>query len=159
MKKASTFIAALAFCVIPAGAGSLPPVERVEIRAEGLYVNGKPFFPVGIGWAGHWHYSLPEASAMGFNLVATHGLKTDPHSFRADIDDAYANGMYAAASVGNGVWKNLELRVTAQDPDRLLPDRGQRRHVTNQSPIHCSGSRKRIRTASRGPFRESSDRR
>ena len=109
MKKASTFIATLALCVIPARAGTLPPVERVEIRTEGLYVNGKPFFPVGIGWAAHWHHSLPEASAMGFNLVATHGLKTDPHSFRADIDDAYANGMYAAASVGNGVWQDLEL--------------------------------------------------
>lgn len=87
---------------------SLPPGERVEIRAEGLFLNGAPFFPVGIDHAAHWHLSLPEAGEKGFNLVTTHGLGADPQSFRADIDDAYANGMYAAAALTNGVWEDLE---------------------------------------------------
>jgi hypothetical protein len=94
---------------LSAHANSLPPVKRVEMRAEGLYVNGKPFFPIGIGWAGHWHYSMPEASAMGFNMVVTHGLRTNPASFRMDIEDAWANGMYSACSIGNDVWKDVEL--------------------------------------------------
>jgi len=92
---------------LPTQAGPPPPVESVEVRKEGLFVNGKPFFVVGIGWAAHWHFSLPEAGEKGFNMVETHGWK-DPQSFRMDIDDAYANGMYALASVGNGVWEDLE---------------------------------------------------
>jgi hypothetical protein len=94
---------------LAAAAGPLPPVKRVETRPNGLYVNGKPFFPVGIGWAGHWHYSMPEAGDMGFNLVVTHGLKADPPTFRQDIEEAWANGMYSACSIGNGVWEDLEL--------------------------------------------------
>ena len=35
-----------------------PPVERVEIRDEGLYVNGRP---LATAWAAHWHFSLPVA--------------------------------------------------------------------------------------------------
>ena len=85
-----------------------PPIERVEIRAEGLFVNGKPFFPVGVDHAAHWHYSLPEAGEKGFNLVMTHGLENIPESFRYDIDEAYANGMYSLAMLTNGVWKNKE---------------------------------------------------
>ena len=108
MKTVFTLIAIMVLCGLSTQAATLPPVKRVETRAEGLYVNGKPFFPVGIGWAAHWHQSLPEASAMGFNLVATHGLKTNVASFRMDIDDAWANGMYAACSVTNGVWQDLE---------------------------------------------------
>ena len=108
MKTVFTLIAIMVLYGLSTQAATLPPVKRVETRAEGLYVNGKPFFPVGIGWAGHWHQSLPEASAMGFNLVATHGLRTNVASFRMDIDDAWANGMYAACSVTNGVWQDLE---------------------------------------------------
>ena len=93
---------------LPTQAGPPPPVESVEVRKEGLFVNGKPFFVVGIGWAAHWHFSLPEAGEKGFNMVETHGQSADPQSFRMDIDDAYANGMYALASVGNGVWEDLE---------------------------------------------------
>ena len=89
-------------------ADSPPPVDSVVIRTEGLYVNGEPFFPVGIDHAAHWHYSLPEAGDKGFNLVTTHGVGTDPRSFRVDVDDAYANGMYAAASLTNSVWEDLE---------------------------------------------------
>ena len=85
-----------------------PPVERVEIREEGLYVNDEPFFPVGVAWAAHWHFSLPEAGEKGFNMVDTHGIATDPESFRADVDDAYANGMYSAVHLGNEISKNLE---------------------------------------------------
>jgi hypothetical protein len=93
---------------LSAGAKPPPPVERVEIRAEGLYVNGEPFFPVGITWAAHWHLSLPEAGEKGFNMVNTHGHKADPKSFRADVDDAYANGMYSAVFLSNGISGNLE---------------------------------------------------
>ena len=93
---------------LPTQAGPPPPVERVEIRGKVLYVNGKPFFPVSIGFVAHGHYSLPEAGEKGFNLAETHGNQTDPQSFRMDIDDAYANGMYAEASLSNGVWKDLE---------------------------------------------------
>jgi hypothetical protein len=97
---------------LPTQADPPPPVERVEIRTEGLYVNGKPFFPVGIGWVGHGHYSLPEAGEKGFNLAITHGQhppRINLESWRSDIDEAYANGMYAMASVGNGVWEDLEV--------------------------------------------------
>ena len=73
-----------------AGGKPPPPVERVEIREEGLYVNDEPFFPVGVAWAAHWHFSLPEAGEKGFNMVDTHGIATDPESFRADVDDAAA---------------------------------------------------------------------
>ena len=93
---------------LPLGADPPPPVASVQIRPEGLLLNGKPFFPVGLDHAAHWHYSLPEACEKGFNLVTTHGLGADPRSFRVDIDDAYANGMYAAASLTNGVWEDLE---------------------------------------------------
>ncbi len=85
-----------------------PPIERVEIRDEGLYVNGAPFFPVGVAWAAHWHFSLPEAGEKGFNMVDTFGHRDVPESFRADVDDAYANGMYSAVHLGNEVSKNLE---------------------------------------------------
>lgn len=88
MKTVLTLIAIMILCELSTQAATLPPVKRVDMRAEGLYVNGKPFFPVGIGWAGHWHHSMPEASAMGFNLVTTHGLNTNVASFRMDIDDA-----------------------------------------------------------------------
>jgi len=110
LKTMLTFIGIMVLCGVPMRADRPPPVERIEMRGtQGLYVNGKPFFPVGIGWAGHWHYSLPEAGAMGFNMVVTHGLKTNPASFRMDIEDAWANGMYAAATLSNMVWEDLEL--------------------------------------------------
>jgi len=86
-----------------------PPVKRVEVRKGNVFVNGEPFFLVGTSHVGHAHFSLPEASEMGFNAVVTHGLGGNPQSFRIDIDDAYANGMYALASLSNGVWKNLEM--------------------------------------------------
>jgi hypothetical protein len=89
-------------------AAAPPPIKRVEIRDAGLYVNGEPFFPIGVDHAAHWHYSLPEAGAQGFNVVTTHGLKEIPHSYRYDIDEAYANGMYSVALLTNSVWENLE---------------------------------------------------
>ena len=85
-----------------------PPIERVEIRDDRIFVNGKPFFPIGIDHAAHWHYSLPEAGAQGFNMVTTHGLKEIPESYRYDIDEAYANGMYSVALLTNSVWANME---------------------------------------------------
>ena len=85
-----------------------PPVERVEIRDEGLYVNGEPFFPVGVAWAAHGHFSLPDVGEKGFNMVDTHGDGSVPETFRIDVDDAYANGMYSAVHLGNGISKNLE---------------------------------------------------
>lgn len=99
---------ALILSAFSAGGKPPPPVERVEIREEGLYVNDEPFFPVGVAWAAHWHFSLPEAGEKGFNMVDTHGIATDPESFRADVDDAYANGMYSAVHLGNEISKNLE---------------------------------------------------
>ena len=90
----------------PARAAPPPPVKRVAITEGGLFVNGKPFFPVGLGWAAHTHFSLPDAGAKGFNFVVTHG--GTPQEFRLDIDDAYANGLYAHASISNGTWQDLE---------------------------------------------------
>ena len=92
-----------------AQAGPPPAVKHVEIRGRGLFVNGRAFFPVGIGWAATASFSLPDAGDRGFNVAVTHaGEPKDPHLFRFDIDDAYANGMYAIAHLGNGVWKDLE---------------------------------------------------
>ena len=101
-----------------------PPVERVEIRDEGLYVNGEPFFPVGVTWAAHWHFSLPEAGEKGFNMVNTHGNRAAPKSFRADVDDAYPNGLYSAVLLSNGISKNLmqveEIVLACRDAPGLL---------------------------------------
>ncbi len=108
MMKTSVLNGIMALSGLPLAADTPPPVASVEIRPEGLLVNGKPFFPVGIDHAAHWHFSLPEAGEKGFNLATTHGLGADPQTFRMDIDDAYANGMYAAASLTNGVWESLE---------------------------------------------------
>lgn len=108
MKAAPILVGSMVLGTLSVSAAQPPPVKSVEIRNEGLFVNGEPFFPVGIGWVAHWHFSLPEAGEKGFNLATTHGLSGDPLTFRADIDDAYANGMYAAASVGNGVWEDLK---------------------------------------------------
>ena len=108
MKAARFLVGSVLLSSLSVPAAGPPPVKSVEIRDEGLFVNGEPFFPVGIGWVAHWHFALPEAGEKGFNLATTHGLQGDPATFRADIDDAYANGMYAAAGVGNGVWEDLE---------------------------------------------------
>ena len=108
MKAALILTGTIAMSGLAAWAKPPPPVESVEIRQGHLIVNGEPFFPVGIGWVAHGHFSLPEAGEKGFNLATTHGDRTEPWTFRADIDDAYANGMYAMASVGNGVWEDLE---------------------------------------------------
>ena len=118
---------AVALSVLSAWGKPPPPVERVEIRGEGLYVNGAPFFPVGVAWAAHWHFSLPEAGEKGFNMVNTHGNRDDPASFRADVDDAYANGMYAAVHLGNGICRNLEqveriVRAVRDAPGLLVYD-------------------------------------
>ena len=93
---------------LPLQAGRPPPIKRVEIRDAQIFVNGKPFFPIGIDHAAHWHYSLPEAGEKGFNTTTTHGLRGIPESFRYDIDEAYANGMYAVPLLTNSVWENLE---------------------------------------------------
>ena len=94
---------------MPSWAKPPPPVERVEVRNGNVFVNGEPFFLVGTSHVGHSHYSLPEASEMGFNAVVTHGLREHPESFRMDSDDAYANGLYSMISLSNGIWKDLEL--------------------------------------------------
>ncbi len=85
-----------------------PPVEIVELRQDRVFVNGEPFFLVGISHVAHGHYSLPEASEMGYNAVVTHGSREDPQSFRKDIDDAYAHGLYSLVSISNGIWQDLE---------------------------------------------------
>lgn len=82
--------------LLAAAALALPPVQSVASADGRLLVNGKPFFPVGIYHAAHWHQGLPEAGAAGFNLVQTYG--TSPASYREDIDAAFAQGLYAAAA-------------------------------------------------------------
>ena len=93
---------------LPAWAKLPPPVERVETRKGRLFLNGEPFFLVGASHVADVHYSLPEAAEMGFNAVVTHGLRENPQSFRMDIDDAYANGLYSLVSLSNGIWKDLD---------------------------------------------------
>jgi hypothetical protein len=94
---------------MPSWAKLPAPVERAEVRDGNVFVNGEPFFLVGTSHVGHGHYSLPEASEMGFNAVVTHGLREHPESFRNDIDDAYANGLYSLVSLSNGIWQDLEV--------------------------------------------------
>ncbi len=124
MKIVLMLIGVMVLSRLPAWAKPPPPVESVEIRKEGLWVNGEPFFAVGIGWVAHWHFRLPEAGEKGFNCVVTSGLRADPQTFRADIDDAYANGMYALASLSNGVWQDLErveqIVIACRDAPGLL---------------------------------------
>lgn len=83
---------------------ALPPVTSTECRDGRLLVNGQPFFPLAIYHAAHWHKGLAEAGAQGFNVVQTFG--NDPAGFRRDVDDAFANGMYAAVAL-NGLCENL----------------------------------------------------
>ena len=108
MRPVLTILCVVGLSGMPSWAKNPPPVERVEVRHGKVYVNGEPFFLVGTSHVAHNHYSLPEAAEMGFNAVVTHGLRENPQSFRMDIDDAYANGLYSLASLSNGIWKDLE---------------------------------------------------
>jgi len=108
MRTALTLIVLTLLSALPLRAVTPPPIERVEIRGKSLWVNGEPFFLVGIGHAAHWNFALPEVGAKGFNAVVTHGRMEDPESYRLDIDDAFANGMYSLASLTNGNWRDLE---------------------------------------------------
>jgi len=82
-------------------------VRSVAIRDGRLLVNDRPFLPIGIYHAAHWHKGLREAGEKGFNVVQTYG-GGKPEEFRKDIDDAYANGLYAAAAF-NGLCDNPEV--------------------------------------------------
>lgn len=122
MRAVLLFIAVGALSAMSTPAAAPPAVKHVEARQEGLYVNGKPFFPVGIGWVGHSHFSLPDAGEKGFNLAVAHAR--DPQEFRMDIDDAYANGMYAVAHLGNGLWRDIKqverIVLASRDAPGLL---------------------------------------
>jgi len=109
MRPVFTIVCIAVLSAMPAAAKLPPPVERVEVRDGNVFVNGEPFFLVGTSHVAHYHFSLPEASEMGFNAVVTHGYREDPQTFRMDIDDAYANGLYSLVSLSNGIWKDLEL--------------------------------------------------
>ncbi|MFH2068023.1 MAG: beta-galactosidase [Candidatus Omnitrophota bacterium] len=76
---------------------ALPAVKTVETRDGRLIVNGKPFFPIGVYHAGHWHKGLRECGTQGFNLVQAYG--GSPEDMRKDVDDAFANGMYSALAL------------------------------------------------------------
>jgi len=78
---------------------ALPAVKTVEARDGRLVVNGKPFLPIGIYHAGHWHKGLRECGNQGFNLVQAYG--GSPEDCRKDIDEAFANGMYSALALNN----------------------------------------------------------
>jgi len=102
-----------------------PPVKRVDIRNGQILVNGEPFFLVGTSHVADVHFSLPEAAEMGFNAVVTHGFRENPQTFRIDIDDAYANGLYSLVSISNGIWKDLDtteqiIRACRDAPGMLV---------------------------------------
>ncbi len=91
--------------VPPAPAAPLPAVRTVEIRDGRMLVNGELFLPIAIYHAAHWHKGLREAGEKGFNLVQTYG--NTPAEFRKDIEDAFANGLYAAVAL-NGLCEKPE---------------------------------------------------
>lgn len=97
---------------------ALPAVRSVECRNGRLVVNGKPFLPVGIYHAAHWHKGLKEAGEQGFNLVQTYGGK--PEDFRTDIEEAYSNGMYSAVAL-NGLCERTEVIETIVKDCRKAP--------------------------------------
>ena len=66
MKVVFTIACIAVLNVMPASAELPPPVERVEVRDGNVFVNGEPFFLVGTSHVAHNHFSLPEASEMGF---------------------------------------------------------------------------------------------
>ena len=86
-------------------ASALPAVERAEVRGQQLLVNGKPFLPIAIYHVGHWHKALREAGAQGFNVFQAYG--NSPADFRRDVDQAFAQGMYAAVAL-NGLCEKPE---------------------------------------------------
>ena len=71
MRKGLVLLGIMALSGLPTWAQPPPPVKSVQIREGGLFVNGEAFFPVGIGWVAHGHFSLPEAGEKGFNLAVT----------------------------------------------------------------------------------------
>ena len=101
------FAVALILLWIGCPSWALDPIESVRATPQGIYVNGEPFFPVGVGHAAHWHHRWKKAAETGFNCVTTCG-KT-PEDFRRDIDYSYVWGMYSVCYLGNGVWKDREL--------------------------------------------------
>ena len=84
---------------------ALPAVELAEVKGNQLLVNGKPFLPIMIYHAAHWHKALPEAGAKGFNMVQAYGNSAP--EFRQDVDNAFANGMYGAVAF-NGLCEKPE---------------------------------------------------
>lgn len=83
-----------------------PPITSVRIKDGHLLVNDRPFFPLGVSMAAHWHLGLKDVGEKGFNMVNTAG--SNPDTYRIDIDNAYANGMYSEVSL-NGICEDLAM--------------------------------------------------
>jgi len=91
---------------VPAGK-ALPDIRKVEIgKGNELLVNGKPFFPMIMTLAGHWHEGHADVGRQGFNVIDTYGFNKKIEYGRKDLDNARANGLYGVVTL-NDLWGNL----------------------------------------------------
>ena len=88
-------------------AASLPPIEQVTIgNNQEPLVNGKPFFPLFMTLAGHWHEGHAEVAAAGFNTVDIYGGKIPCVGGRDDLDKAWSNNLYGVVTL-NDLWQDM----------------------------------------------------
>ena len=117
----------------------LPPVEKVEVGSNReLLVNGRPFFPMMMTLAGHWHEGHADVGRQGFNVIDVYG---DPSIARKDLDNAWANNLYGIVVIQE-LWNDTAkaaalVRDLREHPALLaweLPDEPDVRGIT---PEQC----------------------
>ena len=94
-------------------AAPLPPIEQVTIGMnQELLVNGKPFFPMIMTLAGHWHEGHAEVAAAGFNAIDIYGTA---NYGREDLNNAWTNNLYGVVTL-NDRWKDMtELAALVEE--------------------------------------------
>jgi len=109
---------------ILAGSGaSSPEASEARVTAKGgqIFVDGKPFFPIGLYLAIWWDEgNLKQLRKAGFNLIGARGKMDTLDKWRQFLDGAHRNGFKAWVDLWYG-WRDEAPQWWATDLNERTP--------------------------------------